>query len=121
MKLSTFVKKLTAKYKKEQKSSPKDHHYLCTAARNLHISLYQNTTNTKLQTEYLTLANLCKEFISKAIHGKDTVRQYLVTTFKYSQEEISDWDLYPECHAFRLNLLNDMLDWAIAQEESHQQ
>lgn len=106
MKLSTYTKG----FRKLYSSSDCFTDFLCIALQRYTFRLGIKTKNVKLQAEYNSHRKLCKQFIASAIENCHTVVEYL------NKQGI---DLN-ETQPFRLNLLNDMVDWAESQEDSHQ-
>ena len=108
MKLSTFCKLV----KKEYLSDMKDldpitqQTYLCNRVSSVTYKL--TTKHPAQEIQYLELDALCKQFILSQIGHKETVYTYLA-----SMDMPRDFEI---CHKFRLNLLEDMIDWAEAQE-----
>ena len=106
MKLSTYTKN----FRKFYNSSDCPTVFLCIALKRYSYTISLKTENPKLQAEYESHRELCKQFIDSAIEGCYTVVDYLSS---------KDMDLR-SAQPFRLNLLNDMVDWAESQEDSHQ-
>ena len=106
MKLSTYTKQ----FRKFYNSSDCVTVFLCIALNRYSYTISLKTENPKLQAEYESHRELCKQFIDSAIEGCYTVVDYLNS---------KGADLY-SAREFRLNLLNDMVDWAESQEDSHQ-
>ena len=109
MKLSTFAKKVKQAYIKNTFESP----HLCTNITRVTIALGKKANyKIALYNQYREFEEKCLEFISSSIGNNQIVHQYMrAQNLEITEETV---------HAFRLNLLNDMIDWAEAQEQSHQ-
>ena len=109
MKLSTFAKKVKQAYVKNTFYSP----YLCTNIICVTMALGKKANyKNALCNQYREFEEKCLEFISSSIGHNKVVHQYMhAQNLEITEETV---------HAFRLNLLNDMIDWAESQEQSHQ-
>ena len=106
MKLSTYTKN----FRKFYNSSDCAIDFLCFALNRYSYTISLKTENPKLQAEYESHRELCKQFIDSAIEGCYTVVDYLNS----KGMDVSS------AQPFRLDLLNAMVDWAESQEDSHQ-
>ena len=119
MKLSTFVKQV----RKDFFTCYNDpdwtdvHIYLCNRCHHVLYKLVAKYPNSKNISAYIEFERLCKNFICNRLKRQETVRQYLVFT---RQLPVAVNMYAQECNEYRIKILDEMLDWAIAQEESHQ-
>ena len=128
MKLSTFCRimkasYLNAEYIEKRYPTPDcpfsvkfyESVWLCNHANNVSYRLQARTQNMKLIDEYAELTILVHTFIKSAIGSHATADAYIRD--KYDMHGPVD-SLVLE---FRKCLLNDMIEWAKSQEQSHQQ
>ncbi len=127
MKLSTFCRIMKASYLNaeyiEKKYSTSgcplsvkfyESVWLCNHANNVCYQLQIRTQNRKLIEEYAELTILVHTFIKSAINPHQTADTYIKDKH----------DMYGQTDSlvleFRKCLLNDMIEWAEAEEQSHQ-
>jgi hypothetical protein len=119
MKLSTFVRRINADYKREcarkKKAKNRGSTFLCICAHSVMracgAKIGYNSRNP-LMEHYYSLYEMCEEFITKEIKCSYTVCSYLT-------EVLQRTPTGKEEHECRLNILKDMIDWAQAQETSN--
>ena len=119
MKLSTFVKQVRKEFFTRYNDPywTYTHIYLCNQCHQARCELAVRYSNPNCIKTYIEFEELCKEFIHSRIKRKETVRQYLLQT---GQLPVTVNMYTQECNEYRVKILDEMLDWAIAQEESHQ-
>lgn len=128
MKLSTFCRIMKASYLNAEYIEKKyptsdcplsvsfpESVWLCNHANNVSYRLQTRTQNRKLIEEYAELTILVHAFIKSAINPHQTADAYIRD--KYDMHGQTD-SLVLE---FRKTILNDMIEWAEAEEQSHQQ
>ena len=127
MKLSTFCRIMKASYLNAEYIEKKyptsdcplsvsffESVWLCNHANNVCYQLQTRTQNRKLIEEYAELTILVHAFIKSAINPHQTADAYIRD--KHDMHGQTD-SLVLE---FRKTILNDMIDWAESQEQSHQ-
>ena len=127
MKLSTFCRIMNASYLNAEYIEKKyptsdcplsvsffESVWLCNHANNVCYRLQTRTQNRKLIEEYVELTRLVQEFIKSAINPHQTADAYIRD--KHDMHGPVD-SLVLE---FRKTILNDMIEWAEAEEQSHQ-
>ena len=88
--------------------------WLCNHATNVSYRLQTRTQNRKLIEEYAELTRLVHAFIKSVIGPHETADAYIRD--KHDMHGQMD-SLVLE---FRKTILNDMIEWAEAEEQSHQ-
>lgn len=128
MKLSTFCRimkasYLNAEYIEKRYPTPDwplfvkfyESVWLCNHANNVSYRLQTRTQNRKLIEEYAELTILVHTFIKSVIGPYETADAYIRDKY----------DMYGPVDSlaleFRKTILNDMIEWAESQEQSHQQ
>ena len=127
MKLSTFCRIMKASYLNAEYIEKKyptsdcpryvsffESVWLCNHANNVSYQLQTRTQNRKLIEEYAELTILVHTFIKSAINPHETADAYIRDKHDMCGPVDS---LVLE---FRKTILNDMIDWAESQEQSHQ-
>lgn len=89
--------------------------WLCNHANNVSYQLQARTRNMKLRTEYIELTGLVRAFIKSQIGPHETADAYI------RAELDMHGPVTEQVLEFRHKLLNDMIECAEAEEQSHQQ
>ena len=115
MRLSTFIKLVSQKYRSNLKSPGRKSRFLCDCCRAVSYELRDKSNYLNKQDEYEKLSQKTQHLINKAICGHNSVENFILG-IDHNRPHYGADDQPPEVLEFRLKLLETLYHIAWTEE-----